>query len=97
MRKSRTSPFLWTTILGIVGVAAVVAWMATLTHCGPDLAFPLFPLWCLAAEALFPMPSSVYYTGALLHWPAVGAVVDLVRAWKRRSQRAKRPNRLLAN
>jgi len=90
-----TRPLRFTMIGAVLGVLAVVVWIATFEpHGGVELSSVLFPLWGLAADVLFherSVPVLAWYAGALLHWPILGAVVDLGRAMRRPSQRADSP------
>jgi len=90
-----TGPLLFTKIGALFGVAAVVIWIATFSaHGGVELSGILFPLWRLAAGVLLPgrsIPVLAWYAGALLHWPALGAAIDLARALRRGSRRVGSP------
>lgn len=90
-----TRPLLFTKIGALLGVAAVIIWIATFSaHGGVELSGVLFPLWRVAAGVLFPgqsVPVLAWYGGALLHWPALGAAIDLARALRRRGRRVGSP------
>ena len=89
-------PWTVTKIGALIGVLATLAWVATFQpHGGVELSVILFPLWNLLGHLIFPeqsVPACAWFAGALLHWPALGAVVDLLMTPGRRPRVDSPPN-----
>jgi hypothetical protein len=67
-----------------LGVVAVATWMATFDpHGGVELSSIHAPLWHCVLHLAVPgqsIPTLAWYAGLMLHWPLLGAAVDLLRA-----------------
>jgi len=87
----RAGPLLFTKIGAGLSVVVVVAWVVTFEpHGGVALSSVLVPLWHLVASEAFSdraVPVLAWYAGVLLHWPALGCGVDVLRAIRRRAPR----------
>jgi hypothetical protein len=83
-KTMRAGPFLFTKIGAGFSVVVVVARVATFEpHGGVELSSVFVPLWHLVASEVFSdraVPALAWYAGVLLHWPALGGVVDVLRA-----------------
>ncbi len=90
-----TRPLLFTRFGALLSVIAVGAWIATFEpHGGASLSSELYPLLRLTANQFCrerSVPMLAWYAAALLHWPAVGALIDCGRALRRRNRRMDSP------
>jgi hypothetical protein len=83
VNRTRRPHFFYTAVGFVVSVAAVAIWIGTFSpHGGVELSGYLFPGARWICEFLYPqesVPALVFYGSALLHWPFVGFVVDVVQ------------------
>ncbi len=85
------SPWFWTLVMGVLGIVLLIVWLLTFSkEGGVNLSPWLFPAadWLLRrvyAQGDVNIP--VWYGSLLLHWPLVGALIDLLR-WSARARRA---------
>ena len=81
----RRRPFFWT-LAGIpFGMMMTLVWMLTFQpHGHGEFSRYLFPFTGLIINFLYPaqsIPAVVWYSGALIYWPIIGALVDILRGF----------------
>lgn len=86
--STKAARYRFTILGGVVSLFAMSVWGATFApHGGGELSPYLFPLWrwvCAVWFAGRDVPALLWFGGMLVHWPLLGAAIDVVRALRSR-------------